>query len=451
MPAFFLVPLGGLFYFGFRIYVHELSVIVTIIPLVGAIILKKGSQVAKRSAYDTVAFLLLLYLCAHLIGCLVYNKANNLGGLGNVVRRYADAIWPLLLVFPIVLYADFRQVKLALRLVLVATLSRWTIGAFGVLSGRDDILFIPILNYMPANGGAFADLRVTGAALAAIAIVWLVIARGCLARLIYLGLIGLGIVSTLFGSGRIALLSAALMIAFSCVVFRKWSLLGLGGGAGLVLVILINVSPDGLWELHPTVRRSASGFILDSSISEQIGETGLSNQWHDRLIGEAQKVWLESAPSILFGSGVLPFVESAWSKEATGALYFDSMVGMARDTKRFESGLWSTLATFGVVGTALFVLCLVRILSLLLPHVMTGRIESATDGLAFLATFQCIVWLLLCWVSGDYPSYPIFLGLVAVAALKQQNDEHKKASLMPDLDPIPALNGSRPTAPVPVG
>ncbi len=439
LPVFFLVPLGGFFYFGFRIYVHELAVLMSLVPLVGAIILAKGKVAGRVSSYETIAFLLLLYLAGHLVGNVVWARSQGIGGMGNIVRRYADALWPLILLIPILLYANFRQVKIALWLILIATLIRFAIGTYGVFIARTENIFIPIINYMPPAGGTFSDLRSTGAGLLAISVVFAALSKGQIARATFILLSIAGFLATFFGSGRLALVSAFILVALACMLFRQWFLIIAAGGILSVLVLLINANPDSLYEFHPTARRALSGFILDKTASEQVGDTGISNRWHERLEEEGYKVWSNSFASMVVGEGIRPFEQRAWSAELTGSMHFDSMAEMAAATKRFERTFWNVLASFGAIGLGLYLICFLQILSTLFPRLMRERIISVEHGLAFIALYNCVSSVLLIYVSGDYPSYPIFLGFVAMMALKERDARlAEEAALADDPPPVHA-------------
>lgn len=431
VPLFFFVALGGNFYFGFKIYLHEVAVLFALAPLIFVFCLTSGRVRYRATGYEKPVFLLCLYICIHLLACLIWNKVNGLGGTGSVVRRYADALWPIVILLPVLLYADLKFLRWALRLMLLGAAIRVGIGLTAVFSGREEMIYIPLINYLPPGGGAAGDLRGAGSALTGAALVFFCLSRSLFVRAAMAPLMLVGAYSTFLGGSRLALVGLAGTFFLALMIYRKWvAMLGLAA-ISLVAIILVNASPETLYGLPESARRAVSGFIINDATSEALGETSQSNLWHERLAREGWNSWTENVGTILFGRGVRPFEEGAWYVFGTNDLMFEARVEQAIQTSRFEKGLWDTLCTFGVVGFALFCICIFRICSGLFPILLKRRISSPPLGLAFLAVSGCLTWLLLCWIGGSFPSYPILLGFVAMAALREEERGKVERPLVP--------------------
>lgn len=415
-PIFFLPALGGLFYVGFKIYVHELAVLICLAPLALALATNKFGLHIRQSTIQGVLLLLLVYLCLHLLGCLIYNKLQGLGGTGNILRRYADALWPLLFLLPFLWLGTTKLIGWSLHLLLAGYLIRYAIAYYAGISGREESMFIPIINYAPPSGGSIGDLRSIGGMLACLGIIYMCLAKGNFMRIFSLLLILMGCWGTLLGGNRMSLISLFLLFIYACWVYRKLALLVVIGGVLLCAIFFINANPEILYKLPDTARRSSSGLLLDRQAGADTGETSPSDRWHMRLIEEGWKNWTEDAVSLFVGRGTRPFEERAWNS-GSGDEKFENMIEMATATGRYEKGLWDTLCTFGLFGFALYLLVLGTVIRTCAKAVFKYKISNAALGLAFLASYQCISWLLLCWIAGGFPSYPIMLGLIAKVAL----------------------------------
>lgn len=444
LPLFFFVTLGGNFFLGFKIYVHELAVLMALAPLTAAFLMRGGKIPKQGTGYEKIVFLLLLYVSAHMMVCLSWNRLEGLGGTGNVVRRYADAIWPIAILLPILLYANFQQIRWVLNLILAAAIIRVLIGLSAVWLGREELIYIPVIKYLPPDGGSAKDLRGAGPTLVSIALVFFYMWKGMIPKMACLWLVALGSYATLLGGSRLAVVSLFLLLGMALVLYKQWFAMLTLGAIGLIAVMLINISPESLYSLPENARRAASGLVFDDRTSEDLGQTGLSNQWHTRLAEEGWKSWTESILTILVGRGVMPFDERAWGFTGGGEALFEGMITMAIRTSRFEKGIWDVLCTFGIVGLALFGACLFRVVRFLLPVLMRDRIASPAHGLGFIGLYLCLQWLLFFWIGGSFPSYAIMMGFIAMAAIKrQEGTKESQAALQAETSPgesdVPAL------------
>ena len=445
-PIFFLPALGGFFFLGFKIYVHELAVLACVFPLILALATNKRSLIPRRTTVQGLVIILLVYLCLHLLGCLTYNKIMGFGGVGNVMRRYADALWPILFLLPFLFFGNTGLIKWALRLMLIGYTIRYAIGIYAGVSSQ--VMYIPMINYVPPSGGTIGDLRITGLMVASLGIVYLCLSKRFLSRFFNMLLIIAGCWGTLLGGNRMAVVSLFLLITFACLIYRRFGLLLLCASFGVIGIGILNTDPTMLYKMPDTVRRSASGFILNRDAGAALGDTTPSDEWHFRLMREGWKNWTENIFTMLFGRGTRPFEESAW-EFGSGDVKFEGMIEMATATGRYEKGLWDTLCTFGIVGFALHIAVMWTIIRDCGRAVFRYKISNYALGLAFMAVSQCLTWILLCWISGGFPSFQLMLGLVAKVALDDMIRENKlKDPAAPEPpSPEPSPEPSRPRLP----
>lgn len=425
-PIFFLPALGGMFFMGFKIYVHELAVLICMFPLVTALATNKQSLIPRRTHMRGLVVILLLYLCVHLLCCLGFNKFMGYGGMGNVLRRYADALWPIMFLLPFLFFGNTGLIKWSLRLMLAGYLIRYVIDLYAGLSGREEIMYIPLINYLPPSGGSIGDLRVTGSMVAVLGIIYLCLSKGFLSRAFNILLILIGCWGTLLGGNRMALVSLAFIVVFACMIYRRYGLILLCAAIGITGLGILNSDPNLLYSMPPSVRRSASGLIYNRSLGADLGDTAPSDEWHFRLMKEGWNNWTENAFTILFGRGTRQFEEAAW-ESGSGDVKFEGMIEMATATGRYEKGLWDTLCTFGIVGFAIHIAVIWMIIRDCGRAVFRYKIKNHTLGLAFMALSQCLSWILLCWITGGFPSFQIMLGLVAKVALDDMKREDQAA------------------------
>ncbi len=445
LPIFFFPSLGGLVYVGFKIYVQELAVILCIIPLTLALTTNRFALNVRRHGVQQIVILLLVYLSLHYLGCISYTKIQGLGGLGNISRRYADAIWPILFLLPFLYFGDSRFLKWAMRLMYFAFIVRAAIAFYGIYTGVEGMMYIPMINYVLPSGGTYADLRVSGPMLVSLGIVYFCLHKRFIPRVFNLGIIAIGSWGTLMGSSRLIMVSLIFLFGLSFLIYRKWGLIMGLLSIALIAILLINSAPEILYDLPSSARRAATAFMLDRAAAADAGETEASDEWHARLITEGWKSWTENLGTFLFGRGVGAFQEDSWFN-AAGQQEFEGMIVAAVATSRFEKGLWDTLCTFGLIGLVLYMIALVAAVRQLLRALFRQRISSIPLGLAFIASFQCLNWVLLCWIGGTFPSMPIMLAVIAKIALddaKAAADRVEKPAVVQEPEPTLALAVNR--------
>lgn len=429
LPIFFFGSLGGHFFLGFKIYAHEIAVLLCLVPLAFAFAMQGSSMFNRKILLPTPVILLFIYLCFHFLGCVVYNKIEGLGGLGNVSRRYMDALWPFLVFIPFLFVGDTKYVKLAFNLMTLALAIRFSLGLYSAYFGDDQILFIPIVNFVPA-GGFGGDLRLSGSMLTTALVCQFCMHRSRILRLCLLPLIGIGIWGTFLGGGRIIIVLLIGLFGFLAVVYKRVGFILVWIVVMILGVFFVNSEPEMLNKAPDTVKRAATAFMFDRDVAAETGETAASDLFHQRLREEGWKSWTKDGFTILFGRGVFPFDEQVWG----GADNLENMVLMATVTSRFEKGLWDTLCTFGIIGLVLYSMLLFMIVRDCLPILLRDGVASPTHAMMFIATYYCGTWFAICWLSGSFPSREIFFGMIALVAaddmIKQRKLEAEREAML---------------------
>ncbi|MCX7712690.1 MAG: hypothetical protein N2035_03350 [Chthoniobacterales bacterium] len=416
LPMFFFLGLGGFFYFGFKVYLHEIAVLISVLPLVFVIVFHEIKNKRERYKIPFLLWLLFGYLTVHLIGMFIYYKLEGLTGWGNIMRRYMDALWPFLILVPFIYYGKTKYISWALHLFFLAIIIRFFLGFAFYLTEREEFVYVPGINYVLPDAGMFTDLRFSGSMLAILSFCYFIIYKSIMSRILFFILILLGIVGTMFGGGRIAFVTLTGFFLFACFVYRKYWLLGVWFAAMILFVILINSNLELLYSLKPQARRALTGLLLNRELAQEVGQTYASDEWHAALQKAGFEAWTQDFFTFVFGRGTRRFEEAA--------RYEDPMLGlldMAIVTSRFEKGLWNVLVTFGLVGLVFYSLVLLQVIKYCLPILLRDRIQTPLHAMMFLGVYLTIFWFLLCWISGDFPSLPIFFGVISMIAANEYN------------------------------
>jgi len=413
LPIFFFSFLGGHFFFGFKIYATELAVLVCLLPLILALAMKREHFKNRNFGIPRPVGILFLYLCLNFLACAVHNKVEELGGLGGVTRVYLAALWPFLIFLPFLLVGNTKYIPWALHLMASAILIRFSIGMYTALfCDEDTILFIPGVNFIPAGGFGTNDLRFSGSMLCTLAVCYFCVYRIFIVRCVMLALILVGVYGTFLGGGRVPIVLLLGIFVFAFLVYRRYGLILLSTILLLCATVALNSFPEVLQEFPKTIKKACTVFLIDRNLATDTSEAASSDEWHYRLMKEGYKAWTENGLTILFGKGTRPFDIRAWG----GGKDFEGMIEMAVATNRYESGLWTILCTFGLVGFVLYSILLLMIIGYCVPVLQREKIKTPVHAIMFIAVYGCLSWFLLCWIAGGFPSTEILFGVIAMVA-----------------------------------
>jgi len=421
----FSVAAGGVFYVGFKIYPYELAIAAAMLAIIPAATTNLGAILKHRERLPMPVLLLCGYLGLHWILSIAYNRYFGLGGSGNVTRSYGAALWVVIFIILFHLFGSTKQLRIALALIFLGNLVRLLTGL--VANYTMQTFTIPIINYTPAGfmtiieGAGAQDLRHSGLALCALSLAILPLCRTRVFQLVFVCLAALSLPVLLLGGGRGALVVWFFFPTLYCLLYRKiWSLL-----VFICLIIgivgIINAEPRMLNGLPFYAQRAASILIVEEGISaaQEIGSR--SNQFHERFTAEAYARWTQNLFTFLFGTGIRP-AEKNFSLESdygygNFGLWLEAMVTNAANTGAYEKGIWTVLAVTGLAGLLLYLNVFRWLFWQVGKDLWRNKISTPGRALGFLGIVNTVVWLLLGWKLGSYPSYEIFCLYLAYQAL----------------------------------
>ncbi len=416
------LSLGGTFYFGFKVPVHEIALLICLFPLILALATRWQGAIPGRSHPPPSVFFLASYLVLHWIGSLLYNQMNGLGGAGNVTRSYMNAFWPMILFFTYYFFGNSKYIRTAFFLMYCALCFRvlFVLGSYFF----PGFVYIPGINYVPAgasvDGSGIADLRAACPALAGITLCYLCIQKGFFIRTVNFIVLLLCFVLVFMSGGRLGTLSLYLMPIYWACLTRKYLLIILlvvSFGAGFLLLNsnpeIVNYFPDG-------VQRSLSGFLLKKNMVRINETTGASDEWHAELQKAGFQQWTKSMATFFFGNGIRPF-----SKELFESTDMQDSLKTAIATGRFESALWTVLSSLGLIGMLLYLNVFRFLLADSLPLLWKQGICDYQTAFAFITSFGIFMFIILGNFVGYYPSTEIIMGLFA----KTLHDDQRREAI----------------------
>ncbi|MEM9446246.1 MAG: hypothetical protein AAGA18_12950 [Verrucomicrobiota bacterium] len=418
--------MGGAFYVGFKLYVHELMLAVCLLPLIANVALKKESAMLLRTRIPPSIILIAFYIFAHWFICVAYNKISDYGGVGQVSRQYMNAGWPFILFFAFYLFGKTKYLKTALILMFVTYMLRFAAGIyFFVQQGGFDstniftevrqTVYIPLINYIPKVGNA-DDLRITSISLASIAMAYFSFSKNFFSKLFSFMIVSACFVGCLLGGGRAALLIFLILVLYWNFITKNVPFLILSGVIGGSALVYINLDPYSIEALPDKMQRAVSAFVVTEdnlSIKRGISQ---SDEFHKRLREEGWERATENFASILFGHGIRPFDETAWFDQTRDDVTKKSE--QAKLTGRYEKGFFTVVATLGFVGFALYLNILRYLIWDIIKSLWRNNIRDTQHIFYFLATFSIISWLITMFITGGFPSEEIMLGLFARVAFE---------------------------------
>jgi hypothetical protein len=411
--------IGGYFYFGFKLYPHEVALVGCFVPLLVARSLTRPGQLEKqRSRYPLAMYFLSFYLFAHWVGSNIYNRVHGEGGFGNVTRAYLNALWVILFLLAFHRNGSSKYIRAALLLTYLTAFARVLITVVTYLS--KSFAYIPVMNYVlpgSTHSGA-ADLRASGLILGTVAVSYFLVQKSFLPRIFHALVFVASFVAVLFGAGRTALVLLCLVPVFAALIYRKaipvlLSLLAAGG-----LLLAFNLNPNVLDDMPFQVQRSASILLFDKAEAAQYGLASSSDVWHERLRDLGFSKWTQDWNSFLFGTGIRPFDPTALDN----AVNFDDGIKQAAKVGAYESGWWTVIAVTGLVGILAYLSVFIYALRRLVPIILKEKVRDHRHAFAFLAIFNIVIWLGLGWTNGGFPSNELFFAFVAVIAFEDRKN-----------------------------
>lgn len=419
LPA--AVMFGGQFYYGFKIPVYEMALLICLFPLALALATRWQGAIPGRTKIPVCIFLMTFYILMHWVGSLVYNKLEGLGGVANVTRSYMSAFWPFILFYSYYFFGNSKYLKLAFNITYVFCLLRVALAV--IANFNPGLMYIPGINFVLPSSET--DLRASCPPLFELGICYIYMYRGIWTRFFHSVVCLSCFYFITLGGGRVSIVLILLIVLYVAVISRLYLMVLIFSilvGSGM---IVLNSHPQVLDHMPYMVQRSLSGLILyDAGIDIQ-ESIGASDDWHHGLQAAGKKRWLHSMPSILIGNGIRPIDPSFLSNRGD----IEDFLAAAAASSHYESSLWTTLATFGLVGLLLYLNIFYFLLRETLPLLWKEKIHNYETSFAFLASSSIFIWITLSYIAGSFPSTEIMMGLFAKTLHDDRLLQDKKTTL----------------------
>jgi len=402
---------GGMLYFGFRIHTHELALllaIVSLLPYVAMTSLKKTT----RSPLPIATYLLCGYFVAHLCVSEYLCVQEGMGGMGNIMRVYVHGLWPVVFAILFIRYGSIRHLRYILLIMYFASFARVALGFLSFLAPRS-MIFIPFINYiLPGTSSAGMDLRASTLLLTSMALCYSSLAKSSLARWMHLAVLIPAGYLLLLGAGRVSLAVFCGMILFWALLHRKFVLLGVMAASLALVIGILNSDPSIMQNADQRVQRTLSILVIKSQNTDVHKPVEDSDRWHYDLMRHGQDRWLTSPMTFLFGNRIHRYDDSFYSPWVSMGMREELAARMGA----YESGLWTVLAVTGIVGAVLYVLIFRGLLTDVTLALFSTGIRNHADAFSFLAVSGALLWVVLCWISGHFPSQELMMAVIAKAA-----------------------------------
>jgi hypothetical protein len=407
------VSFGGVFWVGFKIYPAEIGLLFAVLALFFAIVIKGKNLRQDRPRISKAFSLLVLYFILHMLTSLYTAKVGLMYGGGSIIRTYSTGMTYLVFGWLFYRFGPTKNIKIMFAIILIINSIRISFGLYAY--------FFPDLPIFSGMGwtlvGMSADLRASALHQIYAGIIVFHINRNRNFKLGIILLMALSFVSLLLGQGRVSVLTAILTIVLWLVIEKRYGILIFILSFFLSLFILVNTNTK-LFEALPfEARRALSFAVLDKKkISFYPFD---SDEWHFDLFKSGFDKWSNSTYSLFLGNRIDP--SDAWR---FGSFDFYNKVQIASAMARYESALWTTLATLGLVGLFLYFVVFRFLFRDIISVVMRDGIIDFNHAVYLVAFNILFLMILFCWIQGGFPSYEIMFGVMGKALYEDSKDKN---------------------------
>lgn len=397
---------GGYIYLGFKIYPDELGFFVAIAGfLVYAV--KNRERLHQDRPPLTWAFILLIaYFITHMSVSFYLSNLGWLTGGGSIIRVYLSGLIALLFCWLFYMYGSAQDVKTLIQIIFAALalrilLSLLYFSAPALFDYGEEDLFVLYSS---------ADLRFSALyeIILSIGIYYFTDKR--LVKNAILLFIFLLIVIILFGEGRVSVACAASTVIIWLLLAKKLRLLVYLSPVVIIFIIQVFAQAHLLSKLPFEVQRSLS--FLPGLESQLIYSTEASNQWHTDLFWLGYGKWTNTWSSFWIGNAIDPRDVYSFFKSN-----YAMQLEIAAGTARYESTLWTVLATLGVSGFFLYVSVFAFLCRDIAAKVLKDGIISSSHGIYAIALLSLAPMILFGWIRGGLPTTEILFCVMAKVVL----------------------------------
>lgn len=426
LPIPIATSIGGLIWVGFRIYSHEIAVLMAAMALLPALAINRRALEQYRPALSWIVYALPLYLLVHLFASLVFNRLSGGTGYGNIFRTYMTAIWALFFVIGIYHYGNSRLIRRTIILVYIGLLFRVVVGLYsyyfpGYIFFRGfDVFFL-----LSEHGSM--ELRDAPMRLLILSLGLSMASRNFGATVFHLIVALLSVWLLLMGSGRVTVGMLGVVPIFWLLIQRRYMLLLLALGAMISVILFLNANPGVLYLLPEGPQRALTILIFGDVLDIQARLAG-SNLWHQELFQLGKARWLATPVSFLFGNRVYPF------DPTMGGYSYDfyHSVQVAASIAKYERSLWTILATTGLAGGLLYAGVFFALLRGPVRSLFRNQIVDFTHAVYFFAAMHSFLFLLFCPFSGSFPGVELMWAGIAFALYQDAKMRERELASVPD-------------------
>lgn len=415
MPA--AVSFGGIFYFGFKIFLYELALAVCLLSFWSALMLDRAGKAEGRRVLPASFWVLVVLFAVEWSCSFVAQKSAGAGGVGSMTRSYFLGFWPLVFLLLFSKFGVSRLVGTAMGVMYVFCLLRVlvTLAAWSA----EDLVFLPYVNFVFSGSyGGLADFRFVGILLLLLSLGFSRVCESSLARRLHvlMAFISGGLI--LLGGGRVTVAMLLIIPVIWAAYAHRVKAVVVFVAVVAGCVVMLNKQPEVIYRFPPTVQRGLSILVHGSrngAVEWHEKERG-SNEWHRRLMEIGFEKWAESPWTLLLGHRVKTFDDDFLGMNAS----LETRAKVAANLGLYESGLWTVLGMTGVVGLGAYA-CLFFVL-LRKPALLLWRegMRETSHIVMFVAVTQCILWAVFSWIAGSLPSQELMLAGMAWAAAEDR-------------------------------
>jgi hypothetical protein len=430
------VAFGGTLLLGYKIYPHEMALLISIVALLPLIALRRRDLPLRPPLPWTIYALLALFIVDWAISIYVIEDLD-LHGIGSLSRAYISGLWAIIFGLLFYRYGELNPRQILRLLYIVFCLRSIVVGTAALV---ETFLPLPKIGFVLSGLiSGFTEYRVAGIQLGLLAFAYATMERRVGVKLVHYAVAAVAIWMALLGGGRVTIGITCCALLMWAILRRQWGWLSLLGAMGLALVVLLNRSPEMLYHLPKGGQRALSILVTESSTRwlDWHDRNRISNQWHRHLSELGWQRWTENPATFLFGNRVEPYDESYEARSATWQMKADIGAKMGL----YEAGLWTVLGLIGLVGLLLYLGLFVFLLKGPLALVRREGICSPTHVLAFLALLGAMLWGVFSWIVGHFPSYELMMAVLAKAAYEDRRREQARVA---DVSATPAPRSAAP-------
>lgn len=407
-----VASLGGVFWVGFKIYPTEIGLLLAAVALFFAIVIKGEDLRQDRPRISWAFNLLIIYFILHILTSLYTARMGIMTGTGNIIRTYSTGMTFLLFGWLFYRFGSTKNIEKAFIIILIINSIRIVFGLYAYFFSYTPDFSGPGWTFMDMS----VDLRASALYQINAAIVVFYINKNRNMRFGILLLIALSFLILFLGQGRVSALVAILTIVLWVLMEKRYWLLIFILSIFLSLFFLLNTNIKLFEKLPFEAQRSLSFAVLDKN--KVSCYPFVSDKWHFHLFKSGFDKWSGSTYSLFLGNRIDPSDVLRFS-----SFSFYTKLQIASAMARYESTLWMTLSTLGLVGLFLYLVVFSFLFREIIPAVIRNGIVDLNHAVYAVAFMSLLLMILFGWARGGFPGYELMLGVMAKALYEDSKRE----------------------------